>query len=374
MAGNRGKTPNNVTIMKLIAASGGRCQFKGCNCNLFVDEITWAKFNSSNVAHIVASSPNGPRGSEKSKELSDSIENLMLLCPMHHKEIDNEIDKYPVETLLEMKQSQEKKVQEMLDGMNFSNAEIVILQSPIKGRIEVHVDKKQTVEALRKLNKNPASTIPILIDLDSFGEYSSKQYWEILEKKLEQEVKSKIFSRLQYNPELRLAIFPIAPIPLIAKLGELIGDKRIVDIFQKKRVPDTWCWDHEEVTNSFSTETIIIEGNPTKVALVLSLTAQIEPARITSVFDAGTIIHIQAENKGVDCVLSIEDLKLFWKEYQSACDSIKNDGSKSMVALFPAVPVSVAFEIGRRHMPGAHLPLHIYEEDNGFFETLVIGG
>ena len=58
----RGKKPTPATIMRLIAASGGHCQFAGCPCNLFKDEMTWAEFNNSNVAHIVAASPDGPRG------------------------------------------------------------------------------------------------------------------------------------------------------------------------------------------------------------------------------------------------------------------------------------------------------------------------
>lgn len=375
MAGNRGKSPNQLTIMKLVAAAGGRCEFEGCNCNVFVDEITWIDFNNSNIAHIVASSPEGPRGSNESKDISDKLENLMLMCTKHHKEIDSDVEKYTVEILHEMKRVHEEKVQELLDGMNFPKSEIIILQSPIKGCKKVHVNTKQTVDALRKLHKNPASTVPILIDMNNYGEYSSKQYWAMLATYLEQDVNRLIFSRLQYNPELMLAVFPLAPIPLIAKLGELLGDKRGIDIFQKKRVPDTWCWDHEEATNSFYTEkTTVAEGDPAKVALILSLTDLIDLERITSVFEAGTIIHIQATYKGVDCVRSIEDLKLFWKEYQRACDLIRNDNAESTVALFPAVPVSAAFEIGRRHMPGVHLPLHIYEENNGFFETLVIGG
>lgn len=375
MAKNRGKTPSQLTIMKLVATAGGRCQFEGCNCNVFIDEITGAKFNHSNVAHIVASSSDGPRGSRESERLSDNLDNLMLLCPKHHKEIDSDTQKYTVECLREMKRKQEVKVQKMLDGMDFPESEIIVLQSPIKGDVNVHVDKKQTVAALRKQWKNPASTEPILIDLQPYGEYLSKQYWDELSARLEQEVEKKVVRPLQYNPELMLAVFPLAPIPLVAKLGELLGDKRVIDIFQKKRVPDTWCWEHEEVTNSFSTEkTTVAEGNPDKVALIISLTDLIAPTRITSVFDAGTIIHIRALNTGVDCVRSVEDLHLFWKEYQRACDLIKDEKPEGTVALFPAVPVSAAFEIGRRHMPGVHLPLHIYEEDNGFFETLVIGG
>lgn len=88
--GDRGSDPKQLTILQLCAASAGRCQFDGCNQYLFQDELTLAEFNKSNVAHIVASSPNGPRGDfRRSHQLSDQLSNLMLMCPAHHKEIDN---------------------------------------------------------------------------------------------------------------------------------------------------------------------------------------------------------------------------------------------------------------------------------------------
>ena len=41
------------------------------------------------VAHIVADTPTGPRGDvERSALLSDDVNNLMLLCYVHHKLVD----------------------------------------------------------------------------------------------------------------------------------------------------------------------------------------------------------------------------------------------------------------------------------------------
>lgn len=372
---NRGPAPSPTTIMKLVVASGGRCQFEGCNRNLFRDDITWKEFNNSNIAHIVASSPDGPRGSEKSHELSDKLENLMLMCPTHHKEIDSDVDIYTVEKLTEIKQKQEQKVQELLDGMNFPDSEIVILESPIKGKTDVHVDKKQAVEALRNQSKNPASTHPTLLKVDSYGDYTSSTYWQCISEKLKAAVEKLMTGNLQYYPELMLAVFPIAPIPLIAKLGELLGDKRVIDIFQKSREPDTWCWRSEEVTNTFVCDEIEdSSGDSDKTAIILSLTARVAVERVMPVFKASKIYHIYAERTGVDCIASRKDLRLFWQKYHQVCDQIKNVDHQDSAAVFSAIPVSAAFEVGRRHMPGVHPVLHIYEDDNGFFEALTIGG
>lgn len=79
MSNNRNKSPKELTKCILWGRSAGRCEFKGCNKVLFEDHLTLETSNNSNIAHIVASSPDGPRGDAKlSSELSDKIENLML--------------------------------------------------------------------------------------------------------------------------------------------------------------------------------------------------------------------------------------------------------------------------------------------------------
>ena len=115
------------------------------------------------------------------------------------------------------------------------------------------------------------------------------------------------------------------------------------------------------------------QGN--RVALVLSLTADIALERVEAVFDADTIITVRATRFGVDCIRSPKDLVEFWHCYQNACDDVKNNiiGVEE-IAVFPAMPTSAAFEVGRRYMHGVYPRLKIYDDDNGFFETLTIGG
>ena len=68
------------------------------------------------------------------------------------------------------------------------------------------------------------------------------------------------------------------------------------------------------------------------------------------------------------------DLKAFGQKYQAVCDQIKNVDGCLEIKLFPAVPVSAAFEIGRRYMPEVFPKIHIFDECDGFFETITIGG
>ena len=88
----RNKSPSENTIRILCGKAAGMCEFEGCNKRLFYDGVTLSTFNNAYVAHIIASSENGPRGDkELSPQLSDNSDNLMLMCADHHKLIDNPV-------------------------------------------------------------------------------------------------------------------------------------------------------------------------------------------------------------------------------------------------------------------------------------------
>lgn len=98
-------------IKLLWGRSGNRCSI--CKLELTPD----GEPNTiGEMAHIVARSVDGPRGkSDLSVEGRDRCENLILLCPNHHAEIDNNPDKWAVELLKQVKAEHEEWVSERLD-------------------------------------------------------------------------------------------------------------------------------------------------------------------------------------------------------------------------------------------------------------------
>ena len=73
------------TLKKLFALSGNICAFPGCNEKIVDDnEVVMGV-----ICHIEAAKKGGPRYSEKSDdEKRRSLDNLILLCPNHHRRID----------------------------------------------------------------------------------------------------------------------------------------------------------------------------------------------------------------------------------------------------------------------------------------------
>ncbi|WP_346533855.1 tetratricopeptide repeat protein [Micromonospora sp. DPT] len=73
----------------------------------------------SEIAHIVAEKPDGPRGEfPLSRAERDSYDNLMLLCNVHHQLIDSQPTTYTVEWLREVKFGHERFVEQRLGGID----------------------------------------------------------------------------------------------------------------------------------------------------------------------------------------------------------------------------------------------------------------
>jgi hypothetical protein len=71
------------------------------------------------AAHIIAESPDGPRGNSPIPiGQRNSYLNLMLLCNVHHKQVDDQVNKFTVEALREAKTQHEDWVRSSLNGFN----------------------------------------------------------------------------------------------------------------------------------------------------------------------------------------------------------------------------------------------------------------
>lgn len=105
------------TKKMLWGRSANRCAFPDCRMELVIDE---SETDDSSIvgdeAHIVAQSPDGPRGqSDLTEDQRDSYNNLILLCKVHHKLIDDLPEVYTVEKLHEMKNEHLQWLEESLN-------------------------------------------------------------------------------------------------------------------------------------------------------------------------------------------------------------------------------------------------------------------
>lgn len=106
-------------LKKLWGLAAGMCSFPGCrqDCITFVDASDPTILGE--MAHVIAQSPQGPRGGATAG--ADIYENLILLCPTHHRLVDKAPPgHYKESDLLEWKARHEASVRDRLAAPSFS--------------------------------------------------------------------------------------------------------------------------------------------------------------------------------------------------------------------------------------------------------------
>src|SRR4051794_32830103 len=95
------KEPSRPTVKRLFAVSGNRCAFPKCATPL-VDPQSGSIVGE--VCHIQGDKPGAARyDTSQSNEERHGYDNLLLMCNVHHKVIDDDETAYTVERLVQMK-------------------------------------------------------------------------------------------------------------------------------------------------------------------------------------------------------------------------------------------------------------------------------
>lgn len=106
---------SDKTRKLLWGRSGNRCAI--CRHELSIDKNQ--NDNESIIGeecHIVSVKENGPRhDSQYKRESVDSYDNLILLCRIHHKQVDDQYYTYSTTVLREIKKNHEKWISERLN-------------------------------------------------------------------------------------------------------------------------------------------------------------------------------------------------------------------------------------------------------------------
>ncbi len=374
----RGSAVRPVTRMVLWARAAGRCQYAGCNKPLIGDLISGAEdANFGFVAHIVAELETGPRGDPvRSQLLSDDVNNLMLMCHVHHKLIDvDEVDAHSEERLLAMKAAHERRI-DIVSAIGEDRASHVLRYAANIGDHKSPVTYDQ-ISAAMLPHRYPADGRHTL-DIELRGSAYSDQeaaYWTLQRENLDRQFKAKVRDRLDAGEIRHLSVFALAPQPLLIELGRHLCDITAIDVYQLHREPKGWGWPPDGSPMRLRVrQPTRVNGPP---ALVLALSATLADERITGVLGQdASLWAIEAEQPHNDIMKRPADLAEFRRLLRSTFDAIKaTHGEHAVISVFPAVPVSAAVEIGRVWMSKADLPLMVYDQNRslgGFVKTLEI--
>jgi hypothetical protein len=180
------KTLSESVIKHLFALSRNICAYPNCDTEI-VQQTTRTVIG--NICHIKGLSPGGPRyDPNQTDEERNSFENLILLCGVHHKIVDDQPDKFTVEALQKMKEKHEQSgniklsqdyarlVNCLIDSSNHieaNNGAQVIVNSP--GAIQT---KTLTIKTTKKSMPSiqPLDAIGANIEMKPYVEYLIGRY------------------------------------------------------------------------------------------------------------------------------------------------------------------------------------------------------
>lgn len=364
---NRKKISEKTKIL-LWAKAGGRCEYEGCNKVLYRDLLTQTDGNNAYIAHIVADSPDGPRGNDTlSKELETELNNLMLLCDSHHRLIDKEqVAEHPVERLQKMKAKHEQRI-ERQTSLSEEKRSLIVTYGANIARFSPSLNYNLLKNAIAPTHYPSEERA---IDLGLKSEYDEKDtlYWQTEADTLERNVRFKISDRIKSRDEKvsHISLFALAPMPLLVKLGTLLPDMYNIEVYQKIREPNSWLWQEPLrgiVDNPFILNTP--SKHTGKAVLVIALSAPITE-RIKKFYNNEEICmwEITMDSPQLDFLKYRKQLEYFRDMVRDVFKDIKQNYPNHELHVHMAVPNSCAIEFGRVWMHKVDADLVLYDTFN----------
>ena len=370
--------PNPVQAL-LWGRAAGRCEFTGCNRPLWKSEVTQETRNVAQKAHIRAFSAGGPRAdrAQPRAKLHD-LSNLILLCHACHVTIDHGDGpaKYTAAALADMKRRHEQRV-EIATAVAPKHASHVVSYG-------THIGEHQALPTFADASGALfPSRYPAQQALIELGTRTSPRrdraaaFWEREREQLAYQFEQQVRIPLERGDIGHVSLFALAPQPLLIELGTLLGDITPVETYQRHREPAGWGWPGDRDTAEFRVDGP--HGRGTRPALLLSLSATITPDRVTRVLGKDVVLWtVTVPEPHNDFVKTPATLGAFRRCLRPLLDQIKaRHGHTTPLHIFPAMPVSLAVELGRVRMPKADSPWVLYDEQQalgGFVTAFTLHG
>ena len=354
----------DFTRVILFVRAGGRCEFDGCNEYLLEHHLTLTEGNFAQFAHIVAFSPEGPRGQSLPRPGAiNDASNLMLLCPRCHKLIDDNPQDYSRTTLEGYKQRHEDRIK-LVTGLGPDlKTTIVQLKANIGGQA-VDIPVSQVMEAITP--RYPNDRKGFVIDLTKIhGDDAA--FFQTAIQNIKREIERLYSPGMDVENTRHISLFALAPIPLLIFLGNQLSNKIPVELYQRHRDTETWIWKTLGEPAAYHFCQRQVGTDPSSVALVLSLSGTIHLKDLPADIDDSFSVYEITLESAVPNPLFLrtrEDLTRFKDIYQACMRTImKNHSGVKTIHLFPAVPAPIAILCGRELFPKVDPALRVYDYD-----------
>lgn len=343
---------------ELWVAAAGRCEFRGCCKPVDRDFLTMEKANVSEYAHIIADSPDGARGIEgESERLAKDPSNLMLLCYDCHARIDRggKNNGYTADQLRAMKREHEKRMELIYSATGVKESLPILMTFPVGAHVpvievgDIHFAILENTQYTRFPSGNH-----IHIDKSDFDvQDDSEDFWprasQVVTDAYERRILPEITAR---SGAAHLTIAGFAPIPMLMKLGALVGDKTEATVLDLPT--ERWLWDKspECLAPEYSFE--VPEELPREVSVVVSI------SNGASHPPGANVLEFQAVAPGRGIIRTEAHLRAFRRAFDEFLLKVVRAGAR-VIHIHPATPLCASVEIGRLLLPKIFEEVHVWE-------------
>lgn len=363
-----------------------RCQFAGCGRDLKRHGATGGRGRFSYFAHIVAASPEGPRGDPlQSKLLASELSNFMLLCDECHRMIDKiNPAKYTVEVLRKMREDNLAEVARLLGNLQYKQADVLAFLGNISGQPAPFTieDAQEALwcSGLRTTDQKPARFF-------NPGGHNHKvhsvAYWTSLFEQMRLDLpnlQGLLNGSRTGSARPRLAVFPLHGTSVLLLTGRVLGDHAATQLFQPHRNkvdPGTcWAWPAagslpKPALDKFKLETLVQhEPGISEATLVVALTSDIDVSRMpgtcatSSGFSLPTL-RIKGASFDKDCIQQPEDLQVLGLVVDEAIRRLQDEWCVRRVHLLVSAPASAVVVVGQKMQARHHADFVCYEAEGG---------
>lgn len=369
----RGAEITDKTAQKVWADAGGRCMFEGCAEDLTEVPLCTKAVRVGYLAHIVASDPQGPRGTqEDSHRLANDPENIMLMCDAHHRLIDSfSPGDYPADILNEMRRAHRDIVRNYLNSLAFSRTRAVTLHANL-AYVPTYFHDSELIEAILATGR---AMVPGVIHYvrrkAQRDDRNTSGFWTQYLREHEGDIRQLVtgFNCANGTVTESLAVFPLHHIPTMVLAGRIMGEAQDIQVFQYNRARRTWAWDRAAAPQPAGTFRVsaLPEERASEVLITIELTAAMDegamPPALQADIDAGRLpwLRITMSNPRFDCIAHPDDLDQFTQIARRTINHVQDVMRVRKVHLIAVSPAATVFRFGQMLQPGHHPEYIVYD-------------
>jgi len=379
--GRRGEISKS-TMDEVASLAAWRCQFEGCGENLRTHLRPGSRGNFAYFAHIIASSPDGPRGDHlRSPLLYNDPSNILLLCDKCHRLIDRVApNQYWVQRLLDMRQRNLASVERCLESLRYPLARVLVLAGNVQGQSagfdERVAEEAMWLQQLRRDNNRPEF---FANHGGHLGDPHSKAYWPSFFGLLRAEIprfQAVLNGTAHDSPQgMPIALFP-APhsTSVLVLTGRLLGEARSIHLFQfhRDQVAGTyggqWAWRGDPPSAEKYHVKVLHqhEAGPHEATLLVYLTDAIPASELPAdIHENGIWKHptilLTVDQPSRQVIGHPEDLQQFGLALDSALRTVQDEWRASTVNLVVIAPITACVRLGQKMQARCQPDFVLYE-------------